>query len=226
MGEDLIKLQQRGYRGRSDRDSFIEISIDALLRGCDTPAPFLNAPPTATRELALLSTGTGGMLYDSTSREIPMYRKCIVGSRIVTASVLAIAIGLWTASPTLSADDSQLQAIGSLAAAHVYTSYGYVGVTADAFVADSFTANQVTDLMTEVTEMIDLNVEALQKVRASVGDDDQEFLDDLVRVYRLVKREAQALVIFARSKHPEDAAAFEKSRKAVWPHLKNLLGIE
>ena len=118
-----------------------------------------------------------------------MYTKRIVDSQKKAVSALAIFAWVCMPSPTLAADDSQLQAIGSLAAAHVYTSYGYVGVTADAFVADSFTVEQGTDLMNEVTDMIDLNVEALQKVRASVSEDDQEFLDDLIRVYRLVKRE-------------------------------------
>lgn len=151
-------------------------------------------------------------------------------SRVIHGQQKCLVLAAWisvTIPIQLSvADEIELQAIGSLAAAHVYTSYGYVGVTADAFVADSFTRQQVNDLMNEVSDMIDLNVEALQKVREHVGGDDREFLDDLIDVYGLVRGETIALVAYARSKEPDDAAAFEKARKAVWPKLKVLLGIE
>ena len=140
---------------------------------------------------------------------------------------LVIACILIAVAPrSVQANKVQLQAIGSLAAAHVYTSYGYVGVTADAYVAKSFTHKQVADLMGELNDMIDLNVSALQKVRAHVDGDDRKFLDDLIRVYGMVRKEAEALVAFAQSQEPADADRFEKSRKAVWPKLKILLGID
>ena len=140
----------------------------------------------------------------------------------LTMAFILIAV----APGSAQADKVQLQAIGSLAAAHVYTSYGYVGVTADAYVAESFNPKQVADLMGELNDMIDLNVSALQKVRAHVDGDDRIFLDDLIRVYGMVQKEAEALVAFAQSQEPADADSFEKARKAVWPELKVLLGID
>ena len=120
----------------------------------------------------------------------------------------------------------QLKAIGSLAAAHVYTSYGYVGAIADAFVADSFTGPQVTELMTELTDLIDINVKALRDVQKTVTDDDAHFISDLIVVYTLLQVESCALKAYAASNEPDDAQAFEASRTAVWPKLKALLGIE
>ena len=128
--------------------------------------------------------------------------------------------------PRGMADDVQLQAIASLAAAHVYTSYGYVGVTADAFVSNSFTAKQVRDLMGEVKDMIELNIEVLEKVRDKTLGDDREFIEELIKVYEMVKEEAAALVAYVKTGASDDAAAFEKARKSVWPYLKNILGIE
>ena len=124
------------------------------------------------------------------------------------------------------ANRAQLEAIGSLAAAHVFTSYGYIGVTADAFVEDTFTAEQVGELMTEVVNMLDINIRALRKIQESVGEEDGTFITNLVEIYELVKQQARALVAYAKSREPEDAQAFEKARTAVWPKLQWLLGIE
>ena len=152
-------------------------------------------------------------------------RACFRRKVVSILGVLFLLPCGFRSAPT-GADDSQLQAVGSLAAAHVYTSYGYVGVMADAFVAKSFSAEQVVNLMTEVTDMINLNMESLRKVRPTVASEDQLFIDQLIRVYELVNCEARALTDFARTKKPEHAAEFEKARTAVWPHLKQVLGID
>ena len=143
---------------------------------------------------------------------------------LATALVVATVGGTDTASS--SAEEVQLQAIGSLAAAHIYTSYGYVGVTADGLVAKTFTAKQVIELMSEVDDMLTMNMEALQKVSSSVSGDDRQFVDDLINIYQMVKKETMALTTYARTEKAEDAAAFEKSRKSIWPYLKQTLGIE
>ena len=146
--------------------------------------------------------------------------------KVVSILVILCLLTFGFSGTPASADDAQLQAVGSLAAAHVYTSYGYVGVMADAFVAKSFSADQVVNLMTEVTDMINLNMESLRKVRPTVVSEDQVFIDQLIRVYELVNCEARALTDFARTEKPEHAAEFEKARTAVWPHLKQVLGID
>jgi len=150
-----------------------------------------------------------------------------LGSRIPSRVLPWIVAGLMLLVTSFAnAENIRLQAIGSLSAAHVYTSYGYVGVTADAYVADAFTVEQVTDLMGELDDMIELNILALKRVRQDVEGDDQEFIDDIMRVYGLVQKESQALVAFAKSQEPADADEFEKVRKAIWPELKRLLGID
>lgn len=120
----------------------------------------------------------------------------------------------------------RLEAIGSLAAAHVYTSYGFIAVTADAVTAGTVTEKQVVDLMNDVTNMIDINVTALRKVHDGVSNADQLFLNDLLLVYKLIRQEATALVTYTKSNKPEDGEAFEAARTAAWPKVKQLLGIE
>ena len=107
--------------------------------------------------------------------------------------VLALCSGRGLHAETSKAQDQlesigslQLESIGSLSAAHIYTSYGYIGVTADAFIEKAFTAQQVTELMTEVVNMIEINIKSLRKVQDNVSKDDQDFIDAMINVYELV----------------------------------------
>lgn len=139
--------------------------------------------------------------------------------------VLALCSGRGLHAETSKAQD-QLESIGSLSAAHIYTSYGYIGVTADAFVEKAFTAQTVTELMTEVVNMIEINIKSLRKVQDNVSKDDGEFIDAMINVYELVNLQAKALIKYVETEKPQDAEAFEKARTAAWPKLKVLLGIE
>ena len=85
---------------------------------------------------------------------------------------------------------------------------------------------QVAELMNEVNDMLNMNIEALGRVSSTVHGDDKEFVDDLTKIYQLVKKESAALARYAKTEKSEDAAAFEKIRKAIWPPLKQTLGIE
>ena len=128
-------------------------------------------------------------------------------------------------SPTRISARSVARSIGSLAASHVYTSYGFIGVTADAVDTGSLTSAQVIDLMKEVTSMIEINVKALQRVRAGVGEQDREFLNELLQVYVLLQQEVDTLVTYARTKSTADGEAYESAREAAWLRIKGLLGI-
>lgn len=154
-----------------------------------------------------------------------MHGRACFRHKVVSSLGILCLLTFGLSGTPATADDAQLAAVGSLAAAHVYTSYGYVGVVADAFVAKSFSADQVVNLMTETTDMINLNMESLRKVRPTLASEDQAFIDLLIHVYELVKCEARALTDFARTEKPEYAAEFEKARTAVWPHLKQVLSL-
>ena len=144
-------------------------------------------------------------------------------SRHINRRISAPLAGLLArtpATPNQVSVGAFLIAIGSLAASHVYTSYGFIGVTADAVDTGSLTSAQVIDLMKEVTSMIEINVKALQRVRAGVGEQDREFLNELLQVYVLLQQEVDTLVTYARTKSTADGEAYESAREAAWLRIK------
>ena len=141
-----------------------------------------------------------------------------LGSRISSRVSPWIVAGLMILVTSFAnAETIRLQAIGSLSAANVYTSYGYVGGTADAYVADAFPGEQVTDLMGELDVIVELNILAVKRVRQDVEGVEREFIADFMRVCGPVQTASHALVACARSQGTADAYRFEKVRKALWP---------
>jgi hypothetical protein len=133
--------------------------------------------------------------------------------------ILAPAIGQ-------AEEDDRLVAIGALAGAHVYTTYGYIGTIADAFAHDVYDAQKVQDLTKEIVGLAEVNVKQLRKIReGNLVDEDKKVIDEVIAVYDLLQREANALSAYSKSKSKEDLDAFEQSRTTVWPKIKAALGI-
>lgn len=147
-----------------------------------------------------------------------------------SGSLAALLVTMLLAVPTPSAraaDDAHLRAIGSLGASHIYTTYGYIGVLADAYVKDVYTAEKVQELMGEVVGIINANLKNLETVKqAGLSDADKQSVDEMIGIYKLLQNQAQTLSEFTKSKDREKAQAFEKTRQEVWPKIAKLLGIE
>lgn len=124
-------------------------------------------------------------------------------------------------------DDERLICIGALAGANVYTTYGYIGGVADAYAHQAYPAEKVQELMKEVVGLADVSMRQLKKVRdGNIVDSDKKVIDEVVLVYELLQREAQALSAYTRTKDPSDLKDFEKARTDVWPKIKLVLGID
>ena len=124
-------------------------------------------------------------------------------------------------------DDPRLVAIGSLAGSHVYTTYGYIGVTADAFGKQVYDADRVEQLMKEVMGLCDANSKLLDKLlEGNIVESDKKAIREIGLIYDGLRMEAAALVQFAKTKDEDDVKSFDAARKAVWPKIQKLLGIK
>ena len=143
---------------------------------------------------------------------------------VVAILFLALSFGLQT--PAQADDALYLQTIGGLVGPYVYTSYAYIGATADAFAKDLYPASQVKTMMDEQVKMINHLLDMIQKVQATkIAENDRKFLGHMLEVLELLKSEAQSLSAFAVSKNPQDLEKYDQARKTVWPKIKNTLGI-
>ena len=108
-----------------------------------------------------------------------------------------------------------LQAVGGLGVGHIQSSLGLIGVTADAFAKDVYTAKQVEDLMNGTINGIEAVRKLLRRLQeADLTDDDKEYIDRMISAFNALQREAKALTAFAKSKKPADAESFDSARKA------------
>jgi hypothetical protein len=149
--------------------------------------------------------------------------------RRVVFHLLLILLTLPLCFPASSHADSNvyLETVGGFGGSYIYMTYAYIGVTADAYSEDIYQAEQVQIMMDETVGMLNNLIGMLQKVRdTDIVDNDKRFIDDMIEVLGLLKREAQALSTYAASKDPEDIKKYDEARKEVWPRIKQLLGIK
>ena len=143
-----------------------------------------------------------------------------------TAILWMTALMTGVAAPA-QGNDAQLRSIGSLSASHIYTTYGYIGVLADAYVKDVYPGEKVKVMMSEVINIIDANMKNLQEVKSKgLSENDQKSIDNILEIYTLLKKQATALSKFSENRDRKFAQEFEAARTTVWPKVAKLLGIE
>lgn len=122
--------------------------------------------------------------------------------------------------------DESLQIVGVLSASHMYTTFGYIGVTADALAKKVYPPERVRELMTEVSAMCDNIVAQMGKINLKkVSPEDARAIEEMISIYRQLKVEAEALKTYAGQRTDKNAADFDAARKTVWPRIEKLLGL-
>lgn len=151
-------------------------------------------------------------------------------SGLITAAALllwGVSFGIVrsqdTNSKAVEDANAKLQAVGGLGVGHIQSTLGLIGVTADAFAKEVYTAKQVEDLMNGTINGIDAVKKLLRRLQETdLSDDDEEYIDRMINVYNALQKEAKALVVFAKSKNPADAELFDAARKSAVTKLGQL----
>ncbi len=171
--------------------------------------------------------GTGQIPFSGAQEESAGGADATVILAQETTGIVTEVIRTEAAKPAVPQTVEPLQIIGVLSASHMYTTYGYIGVTADALTKKVYRADQVGELMTEVSAMCDNIVEQLGKVnRKDLTEDDSRALDDMRGIYSQLKQEAEALKAYAGQQSEKNAAAYDDARKQVWPKIEKMLGLK
>ncbi|MFO1094736.1 MAG: hypothetical protein U0992_15735 [Planctomycetaceae bacterium] len=127
----------------------------------------------------------------------------------------------------LEPEADRLYLIGALGGAHVYTTYAYIGVLADGLSKELYKPEQTTELLNEIVSVSDSLIKNLGRVRdGGVSPADTTAINNMIDIYKLLQDEAKAAIAFTGSRTPEDAEKFDAARKAAWPKIADLLGLE
>lgn len=150
---------------------------------------------------------------------------------LIVASLFACGPALQT---TRAADDddkaekaaaAQLEAIGGLSMVTARNTFLLIGVTADAFAKQAYKGDQVEAIMKSVIRQLDTVSNQLRKLQdAELSEANDQYVDQIVSVYRLLQDQARALDKFVAKPGEGTANAFEKARKAALTALDKLAG--
>lgn len=156
-------------------------------------------------------------------------------SLVVLTAVFAVALAP-VATTAAAKDDEEkdtdakkesatLGAVGGLSVISANSTFLLIGVTADAFAKDVYTPEQVRGIMKPIIKQLDAVSTLLRKVQEEgLSEQDDDYIDQIVELYRLLQNEARALDKFVIKKGEADAKSFEKARKAALKALGKLTG--
>lgn len=142
--------------------------------------------------------------------------------------ILLILILIFPATTEAKSDETvYIETIGVFGGIYIYTTYAYIGTTADAFSKDIYDAGQVKSMMDEKINMLN-NLEAmLLRVQATnMAPADKKFIASMLDIIGLLRQEASALSEFVNTKDEADAEKYDQARKAAWLKIKKLLGMK
>ncbi len=145
-------------------------------------------------------------------------------NRRLTTALLALALAA-PATATAQEANPHLEAIGALMAGQLYTSYTYIGVTADAYAKGVYKAKQVRGMMNEAEALLNNVAGFLNKVKATkIVESDRKVLDEGIAIIGLLRNEAKALTRYAGTAAETDRSAYNRAREEAWGRIKKLLG--
>jgi cob(I)alamin adenosyltransferase len=122
-------------------------------------------------------------------------------------------------------ESATLGAVGGLSVITANSTFLLIGVTADAFAKDAYKPDQVRGIMKPIIKQLDAVSNLLRKVQEEgLSEQDDDYIDQIVELYRLLQDEARALDKFVIKKGESEAKAFEKARKAALKALGKLTG--
>lgn len=125
-------------------------------------------------------------------------------------------------SEKVDIDAARLEAIGGLSAVNAQHTYLLIGVISDAHVKGVYQGRQVRTLMKGVIQQIGSLSGMLNKLRdGNLGEEDDEYIDQIVEIHSLLQAQARALSGFAAEPVEDKADAFEAARQASLKALNN-----
>jgi hypothetical protein len=119
------------------------------------------------------------------------------------------------------------RAVGGLGAGYLFQTHLSIGAVADLFGQQIYEAREVTVLMNTAIGMgrnVDAMLDALRATK--LGPADARAVEQMMKVNRMLSREAEALREFARERNGANASRFADLREQTWQELRRLLDVE
>jgi hypothetical protein len=190
--------------------------VPLLARGGKGGPPDEEAPSTH-----LLISAQADATPAKSTRPGPDTTKVAGPAKVADATA---ADGGKTPAPTL--DQSLLQTIGTLSAAHYFQTYLNIGFIADGKTQGTYTHQEARKVLLQVLSLlgsVDRQLEALGK--RSLDKEDRDSLQQMRTISALLRQQGQELQTYWDSGREQNAARYETLRNNAYAAISKLMGI-
>ena len=128
----------------------------------------------------------------------------------------------------ISAQDSNLQAVGALSSANLYLTYVSIGAVADSHSREIYKDETATSLLTSITEVTRNSIGSLHKVLESenLDEDDTNYLKETIDTLEVLIEQAESYKTYIEKNSSQYAAIYNNYKQIAWQQVAKLLGFE
>ena len=119
-----------------------------------------------------------------------------------------------------------LETLGAWSASHVYQSYLNLGMLADAVAHQAYAEDEAYAILNTLTGLLQMMDRQIDNVAKAVDWEDRNALDKIRRLNRLLRIQADALVISWETGDQKKEEEYLQARGESWEGIREILGIE
>ena len=122
-----------------------------------------------------------------------------------------------------------LESLGSYTAVCLYNTYGVIGSITDGYMKDAYDDEMVNDLVEAQKTVIDNLSEAMNKLitdKMLKDPSDVEFGRGVIDVLKGLKKQAQLLLDYVKTRRQDKQNAYAQQRKENWSAICKIMGIK
>lgn len=117
-----------------------------------------------------------------------------------------------------------LEALGGLAAAHLYQTYLNIGMLADAWENDVYTDAEAKDLLTKITGVVDrVDRQLADASKSGLEGDDLKAVERTRELTALLRTQARELKAYWETGDKKNADRYHKVREEAWTGISEVL---
>jgi len=122
-----------------------------------------------------------------------------------------------------------VQGITGFSATVLYNTYGLIGSISDAFGNDVYDSKTVSNLLNAQKKLMDNLVELVEKMNRDsilLKPADINYASSSVLILKGLKKQAELMLEYARSKTPQRLENYEAQRTKNWSDISKLMGLK
>ncbi len=128
----------------------------------------------------------------------------------------------------ISAQDSNLQAVGALSSANLYLTYVSIGAIADSHSREIYKDETAASLLTSITGITRNSIGSLHKVleSESLDEDDTNYLKETIDTLEVLIEQAESYKTYIEKNSSEYVAIYNNYKEVARQQVTKLLGFE